>query len=96
MKKHEALNKLLYCCDGLKTEYVKNNFGEAQSWIRHISDAYQNYEEVEDEAEACAINMHDELVDALQKVVDDTEIGVVPRSHLDRIEKLLRKAKGES
>ncbi len=31
----------------------------------------------------------DALENALQKVLDDSEIGVVPRSHLDRIERLL-------
>ena len=31
-----------------------------------------------------------ELEAVLQKVLDDTEIGVVPRSHLDRIERLLK------
>ena len=33
---------------------------------------------------------NERLREALQKVLDDSEIGVVPRSHLDRIERLLR------
>lgn len=34
-------------------------------------------------------NYINELEKALQKVLDDNEIGVVPRSHLDHIQKLL-------
>ncbi len=31
----------------------------------------------------------EQLEDALQKVLDDSEVGVVPRSHLDKIAALL-------
>ena len=30
-----------------------------------------------------------QLEDALQKVLDDSAIGIVPRSHLDKIERLI-------
>jgi hypothetical protein len=36
-----------------------------------------------------AMSVIEQLEDALQKVIDDSVCGVVPRSHLDKIEKLL-------
>lgn len=39
------LEELLYCCDGLSTEYSANNSGNANKWLRHISDAYQAYQD---------------------------------------------------
>ena len=37
-----------------------------------------------------AVMKLNQFEDALQKVLDDSEIGIVPRSHLDRIKKILK------
>lgn len=39
------LKKLLYCCDGLSTEYAQNNHGEVKEWLRHVDAAYQALKE---------------------------------------------------
>ena len=63
---------------GAEVTDVFMNSKDAQH-IAHFNPAYMR------EYEARMI----ELEKALQKVVDDSEIGVVPRSRLDRIERLL-------
>lgn len=54
--------------------------GNEARYIAHFNPAYVTR----------LITRVQELESALQKVLDDTEIGVVPRSHLDRIEELLK------
>jgi hypothetical protein len=49
-------------------------------WCSH----YEAKEEID-----CLRVENEVLKQALQKVLDDSEIGVVPRSHLDLIERLL-------
>jgi hypothetical protein len=39
------LKKLLYCCDGLSTEYAQNNHGRVKEWLRHVDTAYQALKE---------------------------------------------------
>ena len=49
---------------------------------------FWHYEDAEEAMEK--INQYNHLVSALQKVLDDAEIGTVPKSHLNHIEGLLR------
>ena len=44
-EREKSLKKLLYCCDGLSTEYAQNNHGEVQEWLRHVDAAYQALKE---------------------------------------------------
>jgi hypothetical protein len=39
------LQKVLDCCDGLHCEYTQANYGDAKNWLRHISDAYADYQD---------------------------------------------------
>ena len=41
----EKLNDLLYCIDGMSAEYSQGNYGNANDWMRHIFNAYQEYQE---------------------------------------------------
>lgn len=40
---------LLYCVDGWHCEWIDSNYGTAKEWQRHLSDAYQSYQEKEDD-----------------------------------------------
>ncbi len=48
----KKLEKLLYCCDGLSTDYCNGNYGDAKEWLRHINTVYQDYQEAVDEDKA--------------------------------------------
>lgn len=48
MTKLEALNKLLYCVDGMCSDLRERNFGSAEEWVRHIDNAYSDYQDVEE------------------------------------------------
>jgi hypothetical protein len=43
------LKRLLYCCDGLSTEYAQQNYGSANAWNRHIYSAYTRYQDAIDD-----------------------------------------------
>ena len=45
----KALKDLLYVIDGMCDCFRRDNHGEAREWIRHVNDAYSNYEEVVDD-----------------------------------------------
>jgi hypothetical protein len=44
-KTEPLLQKVLDCCDGLHYEYTQANYGDAKNWLRHISDAYADYQD---------------------------------------------------
>jgi hypothetical protein len=44
-KTEPLLQKVLDCCDGLHCEYTQANYGDAKNWLRHISDAYADYQD---------------------------------------------------
>jgi hypothetical protein len=44
-KTEPLLQKVLDCCDGLHCEITQANYGAAKNWLRHISDAYANYQD---------------------------------------------------
>ena len=37
------IEKVIYCVDGMHTDYVDNNTGDAIQWLRHVSLAYGRY-----------------------------------------------------
>jgi hypothetical protein len=39
------LQKVLYCCDSLHNDYIQCNYGDAKGWLRHISNAYGDYQD---------------------------------------------------
>jgi len=41
----KAIKDLLYVVDGMCECYRNENFGEAKEWVRHVNDAYTNYQE---------------------------------------------------
>jgi len=43
-----ALKKLLYAIDSMCECHRQENYGEAKEWIRHVDDAYGNYQEIID------------------------------------------------
>ena len=47
----QALKELLYCCDGLSTEYAERNYGNAEIWARHIHESYVKYQELQEQGE---------------------------------------------
>jgi hypothetical protein len=47
----QALKELLYCCDGLSTEYAERNYGDAEIWARHIHESYVKYQELQEQGE---------------------------------------------
>jgi hypothetical protein len=47
-KTEPLLQKVLDCCDSLHCEVTQANYGEAINWLRHISDAYANYQDLID------------------------------------------------
>jgi len=47
----KKLNALLYCCECLHIDYCKRNYGDAERWVRHISNAYSDYQETIEESE---------------------------------------------
>ena len=49
-EQEKALKDLLYVVDGMCDCYRKENFGEARDWVRHVNDAYSNYEESTEES----------------------------------------------
>jgi hypothetical protein len=44
-KTEPLLQKVLDCCDGLHCEITQANYGAAKNWLRHISDAYADYQD---------------------------------------------------
>jgi hypothetical protein len=44
-KTEPLLQKVLDCCDGLHCQYTQANYGDAKNWLRHISDAYADYQD---------------------------------------------------
>lgn len=44
-KQEKALKDLLHVVDGMCDCYRKENYGEAKEWVRHVNDAYTNYQE---------------------------------------------------
>lgn len=44
-KGSKELKALLYYCDGLSSDYCQGNYGNAGEWLRHINEAYQDYQE---------------------------------------------------
>lgn len=58
----KALDRVLYCCDGLNKDYNKSNFGDANDWLRRIAMAYSNYQEAVDEKEAPNMCIHRKAV----------------------------------
>ena len=50
-EQEKALKDLLYVVDGMCECYQKENYGEAKEWVRHVNDAYTNYQEsIEDDS----------------------------------------------
>lgn len=43
----KEMKDLLYTIDGFQCEYMERNYGEANNWLRHISSAYEKYQEKE-------------------------------------------------
>jgi len=39
------LQRLMYCCECMRDDYNARNFGKAEGWVSHISQAFDNYEE---------------------------------------------------
>ena len=94
MKRYNATNGVIERTDGFWVSYdaVQKEIERLQKRVAELEDAYVKSDET------IQIWIHKyrergermkEMQDALQKVIDDSEIGVVPRSHLDRIERLL-------
>jgi hypothetical protein len=44
-EQEQALKDLMYVVDGMCECYRNENKGEAKEWIRHVNDAYTNYQE---------------------------------------------------
>ena len=45
LEEEKVLKDLLYAVDGMCDCYRKENYGEAKDWVRHVNDAYTNYQE---------------------------------------------------
>ena len=48
---NKKLKRLLYVCDGMSSEYCDGNYGNAKEWLRHIDEAYQDWQEAVDDKE---------------------------------------------
>ena len=48
-ERENLLNTLLYCCECMSTDYSERNIGQAESWVRHISKAWSDYNEAVEE-----------------------------------------------
>jgi hypothetical protein len=46
------LKKLLYCCEGLRSDYSEENYGDAKNWLPHIDSAYGKYRDEIDDIES--------------------------------------------